>query len=119
RRSRTSGWRSRSCTSDSGQKMMYALAPAIATPTKHRAKNSATASVLRRAGRARIGDGVADVGQPADVDDQALEAETEPRVRHGAVAAEVAVPVVVLAVQAELVHACVEHVQPLLALRAA
>src|SRR3546814_991042 len=41
------------------------------------------------------------------------------RVRHAAVAAEVAVPVVVLAVEAELVHACVKHVQPLLALRTA
>src|SRR5690606_19574977 len=119
RRARTSGWRSRRCTSDSGQKMMYAQAPAMATPTKHRARNSSTASVLRRARSARVGDGVADVGQAADVDDQALEAQAEARVRDGAVAAEVAVPAVVLAVEAELVHARVEHVQALLALRAA
>src|SRR5690606_39591808 len=102
RRARTSGWRSRRCTSDSGQKMMYALAPAMAMPTKHRAKNSSTASVLRRARRARVGDGVADVGQPADVDDQALEAEAEAGVRHRAVAAEVAVPAIVFAVEPEL-----------------
>jgi hypothetical protein len=40
----------------------------------------------------RVGDRVADVGQPADVDHQALEAEAEAGVRHGAVAAQVAVP---------------------------
>src|SRR5690606_11682988 len=91
----------------------------MATPTKHRARNSSTASVLRGARRARVGDGVADVGQPAHVDDQALEAEAEAGVRHRAVAAEVAVPGVGLRVQAELRHARVEHVQALLALRAA
>src|SRR5690606_9407096 len=116
---RTSGWRSRRCTSDSGQKMMYAQAPAMATPTKQSARNSSTSSVLRRAGRAGVGDGVADVGQPADVDDQAFEAEAEAGVGHGAVAAEVAVPGVQLAVEAELVHARVEHGEALLALRTA
>src|SRR5690606_37844320 len=77
------------------------------------------ASERGQAGRARVGDGVADVGQAADVDDQALEAQAKAGMRHGAVAAEVAVPAVLGRVQAELGHAPVEHVQALLALAAA
>jgi hypothetical protein len=42
--------------------------------------------------RARVRDHVADVGHAGDVGHQALEAEAEAGVRHGAVAAEVAVP---------------------------
>src|SRR5690606_31450395 len=91
----------------------------MATPTKHRAKKRSTASVLRGAGRARVGDRVADNGKAADIDHQALEAEAETGMRHRAVAAEVAVPVVQLAIESELVHARVEHVQALLALRSA
>src|SRR5690606_30597022 len=73
--------------------------------------NHGWSSVLRNARCARVRNRVADIRQPADVDDQALEAEAEAGVRDGAVAAEVAVPGVVLAVEAELVHARIEHVQ--------
>src|SRR3546814_13298672 len=76
-------------------------------------------SKLRAAGRARVGDRVADVGQPAHVHHQPLEAQAEARVRHAAVAAEVAVPVIVLAVEAELVHAFARHAKPLPAVRTA
>src|SRR5690606_28987985 len=76
-------------------------------------------SILRRAWCARVGDGVADVAQAADVDQQALEAEAEAGMRHRAIAAEVAIPLVVRGIQAELRHACVEDVQALLALAAA
>src|SRR5690606_13054416 len=91
----------------------------MAIPTKQRARKRIIVdrSVFRVAGRAWIRDGVADVRQSAHVDDQALEAEAEAGVWHAAIAAEIAVPVVVLAVQAELVHARVEHVQAFLALR--
>src|SRR5688572_18636121 len=65
------------------------------------------------------GDGVAHVGQAGDVGDGALEAQAEAGVRHAAVAAQVAVPGVVLAVDAELRHARVEDLEPLLALAAA
>src|SRR5690606_2084265 len=109
-------------TSASGQKITKAVAPAIAMANASRARNrtrSASNSELRRTGRARIGDRIADVGQPAHVHHQPFEAEAEAGMRHRAVAAEVAVPAVMRRVQAELGHARVQHVQPLLALAAA
>src|SRR5690606_28009671 len=115
----TSGWRSRRCTSASGQKITNAVAPAMAAATNSRAKNMIMASELRIPRRARVGDRVADVGPPAHVHRRPLETQAEARVGHAAVAAEVAVPAVVRGIQAELRHARVEHVQPLLAPRAA
>ena len=47
---------------------------------------------LARAGEAREGDGVADVGDARHVADEALEAETVARVRDRAVAAQIHVP---------------------------
>jgi hypothetical protein len=52
---------------------------------------------------------VAHIGKASDVGDGALEAG----VRHGAVAAQVAVPGVVLAVDAALGHAPVQDLEPL------
>src|SRR5271163_4417368 len=77
------------------------------------------ASIPRVAGRPREGDGVADVGEAGDVGEGALEAEAEAGVRHRAVAAQIAVPGVVLPVDAALGHARIEHLEPLLALAAA
>src|SRR6478735_220239 len=73
-------------------------------------------SELRLARRARVGQGVADVGQAADIDDQALEAQAETGMRDGAVTTEVPVPAVVFTIQPELRHARVEYVQAFLAL---
>src|SRR5512144_3124541 len=74
---------------------------------------------IRRARYARIRNRIADIRQPADIDDEALEAQAEARVRHRAVAAEVAIPLVVRGIELELPHARIEHVEALLALRAA
>src|SRR5271163_4599800 len=73
------------------------------------------ASIPRVAGRPREGDGVADVGEAGDVGEGALEAEAEAGVRYCAVAAQIAVPGVVVAVDAALV----QHLETLLALAAA
>src|SRR5258708_11105722 len=59
-------------------------------------------------------DRVAHVGEAGDVGERALEPEAEAGVGHGAVAAEIAVPGVVLLVDAALRHAGVEHIEPLL-----
>src|SRR5688500_1689905 len=64
-------------------------------------------------------DHVANVLDTRRVDDRALEAETEARVWHRAVATEIAIPPVVGRVQAHLADAPVEHVEALFALRAA
>src|SRR5690349_19134444 len=72
-------------------------------------------SEFGRSGGPGIGNGVADVGQAADVDQQALEAEAEAGVRYRAITAQVAVPAIGCGVEAELDHAAVEVVQPLLA----
>src|SRR5579871_4013999 len=70
-------------------------------------------------GRAREGDDVADVGHAGGEQDQALEAEAEAGVLGGAVLAQLEVPPVVLDLEAEALHARLEHVVPLLALTAA
>src|SRR5262249_16667171 len=75
--------------------------------------------VLRAAWRARERDRVAHVRKASDVGDGALEAQAEARVRHAAVAAQVAVPAHRLLVDADLVHAGVEHLEALFALAAA
>src|SRR5689334_20931456 len=70
-------------------------------------------------GGAREWDHVADVLDAGGVLDGALEAEAEAGVWDGAVAAEVAVPPVVLGIEAHLGDAAVEDVEALLALAAA
>jgi hypothetical protein len=77
------------------------------------------ASIPRVPRRSREGDRVADVGEAGDVGKGALEAEAKAGVRHRAVAPEVAVPGVVLPVDAALDHAAVQYVETLLALAAA
>src|SRR5579862_2328239 len=64
-------------------------------------------------GRARERNRVAHIGKPGDVGKRALEAEAEARMRHGAVAAQVAVPGVMLLVDVALGQARVEHIEPL------
>src|SRR6516164_11027419 len=76
-------------------------------------------SIPRISRRARKRDRVAHIGEPRHIGERALEAEPKARVRHGAVAAQIAVPAVVLLVDAALGHAGVEHVEALLALAAA
>src|SRR5262245_51739741 len=75
--------------------------------------------ILGVAGRTRERDRVAHVREPGRVRDRALEAEPEAGVRHGAVAAQVAIPGEALLVDADLRHARVEAIEPLLALAAA
>src|SRR3984893_1881120 len=76
-------------------------------------------SMPRVAGGSREGDCVADVGEAGDVGEGTLEAEAEAGVRHRAVAPEIAVPGVVLLVDAALGHIAVQYVETLLALAAA
>src|SRR6266852_3645061 len=77
------------------------------------------ASIPRVAGRARERDRVAHVGEAGDVGEGALEAEAEAGVRYCAIAAQIAVPGVVLPVDVALRHARIQHLEPLLALAAA
>src|SRR6185295_14636556 len=70
-------------------------------------------------GSAREWNRVAHVGEPGNVRHGALEAETEPGMRHRPVAAQVAIPAVVVLVETGLRHARIEDVEPLLALAAA
>jgi hypothetical protein len=65
--------------------------------------------------RFREGDRVADVGEADDVGEGALETEAEAGMRHSAVAAQIAVPGVVLPVDAALGHVAVQDREPLLA----
>src|SRR3954465_15296793 len=76
-------------------------------------------SIRRVPRRPRERDRVAYIGKSGDIGERALEAQAEARVRHGAVAPQVAVPAVVLLVDVERRHARIEHVEPLLALAAA
>src|SRR6185295_6622105 len=76
-------------------------------------------SELGLARGARKWDDVADVLDAGRVLDRALEAEAEAGVRHGAVAAQIAIPPVVGGVQAHLGDPGVEPVEALLALAAA
>src|SRR5574341_2374389 len=76
-------------------------------------------SELRLSRGAGEGDDVTDVPHPGAELDQPLEAEPEPRVGDGPVTTEVPVPPVIILPQARLLDAPVEHVEALLALRAA
>src|SRR5467141_3837407 len=76
-------------------------------------------SIPRIPRRPRKRDSVAHVGEAGDVGERALEPQAEAGVGHGAVAAEIAVPGVVLPVDVALRHAGVEHIETLLALAAA
>src|SRR5687768_9952205 len=78
-----------------------------------------SASVSGVAGRARKWDRVAHVGKPRGVGYGALEAEAEAGVRHGAVAAQIAIPTEAFLVDADLVHALVQAREALLPLAAA
>ena len=62
---------------------------------------------------------VPDVADAGEIHHHALEAQAETGVAAGAVAAQVQVPPVVLGVQAQLVHALLQHLDALLTLRAA
>src|ERR1700730_6474670 len=75
--------------------------------------------IARVARRARKRNRVAHVGKAGDISERALEAEPEPRMRHGAVAAQIAIPAIVLLVDAALRHARVQDVEALFALAAA
>src|SRR5580700_1899761 len=77
------------------------------------------ASIPSATGRSREGDRVAHVGEAGRIGEGALEAEAEAGVRHRAVAPQVAVPGVMLLIDAALGHARVEHREALLALAAA
>src|SRR5215468_8181398 len=81
--------------------------------------NRPARSIPSITGRSRERDRVAHIGQTRDIGQGALEAKAEARMRHGAVTAQVAVPAVMLLVDAALGHAAVEDVEPLLALAAA
>src|SRR2546421_10816868 len=83
------------------------------------AARTAAILVLGVPRRARERYGVAHVGEPGDVSHRALEAQAEAGVRHGAVATQVAIPAECFLVDADLVHPCVEELEPLLALAAA
>merc|ERR1711879_476878 len=76
-------------------------------------------SELRMAGVPRVGDDVPNVLHARGQHDEALEAEAEAAVRHGPELAKIAVPPVVLHIEAHLADAPVEHIQALLALGAA
>jgi hypothetical protein len=77
------------------------------------------ASELRLLRRAREGDHVADVGHAGDVLDGPLEAQAEAGVGHRAVACAGRGTTSRSSGQAHLLDALIEHVEPLLALRAA
>src|SRR5215472_9830595 len=77
------------------------------------------ASIPGVTGRAGEGDGVAHIGEAGDVGEGALEAEAEAGVRHRAVAPQIAVPGVLVLVDAALGHGLVQDVEPLFALAAA
>src|SRR5580700_6243435 len=64
-------------------------------PPRRRSRDT---SILRMPRSARERDRVAHVGKPGDVGERALEAEAEAGVRYRAVAAQVAIPAVVLPV---------------------
>src|SRR4051794_27031151 len=68
-------------------------------------------SILRVARRPRERDNVADIGHAGGVDDGALEPQAEARVGHGAESAEVAIPVIMLLLEADLGEAGVEDIQ--------
>src|SRR5712691_6047322 len=70
--------------------------------------DASAASIPRVARGSREGDRVAHVGEAGRIGDRALEAKAEAGVRYRAVAPEVAVPGVVLLVDAALGHARVE-----------
>src|ERR1700730_10386174 len=83
------------------------------------AAKESTPLILRVSRRSRKRNRIAHVGKAGHVGQGALEAQPEARVRHGAVTAQIAIPGVVLLIDAALGHARVQHFEPLLALTAA
>ena len=88
-------------------------------PFGDRRVNAYAASKLRIPRRPRERNHIANIRHAGRIKNRALKAQAEAGVRHGAVAAQVAVPPVIFLVQLHLVEAIVEHVQPFLALRTA
>src|SRR3569833_2790273 len=86
-------------------------------PSESRKQNST--SVFRMPRRARIRNRIADIAEATGVHHQPLESEPEARMRHRAVAAQVAIPAVMRRIEVEFPDARVEQVQALLALAAA
>src|SRR5215831_18486924 len=76
-------------------------------------------SIPSVAGGAWKGDRVADVRKAGDIGERSFEAEAKAGVRHRAVAAEIAVPGVLVPVDAALTHRSVQYLKPFLALAAA
>src|SRR5947209_17533175 len=76
-------------------------------------------SIASAAGGPREGDHVADIRQTGYVGNRSLEAQAKARVRHRAVASEIAIPAVGVRVEAGFRDAAVEDIEPLLALAAA
>src|SRR5579862_3848840 len=76
-------------------------------------------SIPRVPRRSRKRNDVAHVGKSGRVSNRPLEAQPETRVRHRAVAAQVAIPAVMFLVEAGLADAGIEYVEALLALAAA
>ena len=74
---------------------------------------------VRVAHGARVRQDVADVVHAREVHDQALEAQAKASVLAAAITAQVKVVLVLLRVHAQLLDACLQHVQALLALGAA
>src|SRR5690625_1512268 len=98
--------------------------PALQTghpPAWHAGPAGSTGSHSERrvARRARVGNHIANIAQPRHVAEQALKAQPETGMRHGAIAAQVHVPAIGGFVQPVLGHALAQHIKPLLALRAA
>src|SRR5437899_9063585 len=86
---------------------------------KRSSDRAASVSVPRVPRRPGEWNDVADIRQSRRVRYRPLEAQTESRVRDGAVPPQVAIPGVMILVQLGFGHACVEHVEPFLALAAA
>src|SRR5215472_12000355 len=99
---------------------MWRIRGLIGCRADHDCPGLATGLLIPRVPRcAREGDGVAHIGEAGDVGEGALEAEAEAGMRHSAVAPQIAVPGVLVLVDAALGHGLVQYLEPLLALAAA
>src|SRR2546426_2507151 len=96
--------------------MRYADNPSCSSKSENPCRIT---SELRVARYARKGYHVTDVLHSRDELHRALEAETEARVRHRAVAAEIQIPPVLVLGQVALPDAALQHFEAVLALRAA
>src|SRR6185503_2531253 len=69
--------------------------------------------------RSRKWDYITHIPDAGNISDSALKTQTEARVRYSAIAAQIAIPTVVLLVDAVFGHARIQNVEPFLALTAA